>query len=163
MTRFLSRRAVLSGAAAFAAAGPALAALDPMAIKNQVTRERVGGLATQFLGTKVGRGECTDFVEKVLNMLNCFHKGYVWGLPANSIQPGIIIQFWDTKFTSPDGRSTWGTAPGGQHTAIVLAWSGSVAKLIHQNDGVRKVTVRDVNLGWKHTGRLEYFQPLSQT
>jgi hypothetical protein len=160
MTSLLSRRAVLSGGAALAATGPALAAFDPMEIAYLQARMRVISAAPQFMGTKVGSGECTDFVARVLDVCHCSHKNYVWGRPAYRIEPGIIIQFWDTHYTSPDGRSTWGTAPGGQHTAIVLSGADGFFKLIHQNDGVRKVTTRDVHLEWKHTGRIEIFQPL---
>ena len=49
--------------------------------------------------------------------------------------------------TSPDGNAWFETNT--QHTAIVLNWSydTKVAKVIHQNWGVRKVTVDDLNLG----------------
>jgi len=76
-------------------------------------------------------------------------RNYVWGVETQNAWPGNIIQFWDTHFTSPDGFSSWGTAKGGQHTALIAGHEGPVVSLIHQNDGVRKVTFRALDLRWK--------------
>ena len=108
------------------------------------------------LGQQISRGECTDLVDAALAYVKAKPgNNYVWGQVATTPRRGNIIQFWDTKFSWKDangGSGTWGTAPGGHHTAIVKSANGTQVTLIHQNDGQRVVTTRAIDLAWSHTG-----------
>jgi uncharacterized protein YkwD len=109
-------------------------------------------------------GECTHLAEAALAYAKAkparfSAKEYVWGNPVSTPERGDIIQFWDARFTSPDGRSWWGGGAGTHHTAIVLARKGSVVTLIEQNvNNVRKVMQKDYDLSWPHSGRLVVYR-----
>jgi hypothetical protein len=110
------------------------------------------------LGQTISRGECTDLVDAALAAVKAKPgSNYVWGRAVATPRRGYIIQFWDTQFTSPNG-STWGTAKGGQHTAIVASAKGTEVTLVHQNDGERKVSKRTIDLAWTHTGTYKIYQ-----
>lgn len=124
----------------------------------------VYALARMAEGVTVGRGECTDLVDAALAYARKRPgRNYVWGTPVSQadMKAGDIIQFWDVHFTSPNG-STWGTAPGGHHTAIVRTVDGTKVLLVHQNDGVRRITLRRIDLAWSHTGKYNIYRPVPQ-
>ena len=123
-----------------------------------VDRENlIARFAEGKLGQTISRGECTDLVDAALASVKAKPgSNYVWGRPVTTPRRGYIIQFWDTQFTFPNG--TWGTAKGGQHTAIIASAKGTEVTLVHQNDGERKVTKRTINLAWSHTGTYNIYQ-----
>lgn len=179
MTHPITRRAVLAGGASMLAVGPVLGAAAgsfaetsspyvfqalgamyaPLAPTVEGYRRAVLSYAMSFKGKTVGGGECTDFVQAVLNKLQFPNYGTNWGQRVDWIDYGVILQWYKAKYTSPDGNSWFGTDT--QHTAFVVSWDrkSQVAQVIHQNWGVRKVTVDNLNLGWKHTGSMEVWVP----
>jgi hypothetical protein len=119
----------------------------------------------------VGPGECTQLPQAALAALgalppvfrgamppNMLRYEYVWGTPVNPpYQPGDIIQFWFYSTTSPSGAKWW-TSRG--HTAIIAqAHPGGMLNLLEQNNGVRAVTARWLDLDWPHTGWYFVYRP----
>ena len=123
-----------------------------------VDRENlIAKFAEGKLGQTINRGECTDLVDAALAAVKAKPgSNYVWGRAVTTPRRGHIIQFWDTQFTHKDG--TWGTAKGGQHTAIVASAKGTEVTLVHQNDGEKKVSKRTIDLAWSHTGTYKIYQ-----
>jgi hypothetical protein len=116
--------------------GRATAGNTGVQIFQATVGQRVIVQAYAFLGEKIGRGECTDYVDLVLK--TAFAKpgnNYVWGTEVTTIAPGDIIQFWNTKFTGPNG-AVWQT--NDKHTAVVVGISGSRVTLIHQKLSLRQ-------------------------
>jgi hypothetical protein len=136
--------------------------------------DAVRAYADSKLGQTVGGGECTDLVDEALRVAGAKPGlNYVWGteIPAppqwGTWQNGDIIQFWDAQFkwTENGGTYTWGVGPTGRHTAII--WNAEFtnsrpwdAWLIHQNDGVRQVTQRQVYLHDLVSGRFIVYRPV---
>jgi hypothetical protein len=150
-----------------AALAPALPLLP---VKSLPPRENanqnilVVNFARSKMGQTVGGGECTELVDAALAYAQKQPgHGYVWGTEIDmwSMRPGDIIQFWDVTFSLPDG-GTWGTAPGGRHTAIVRHADGSGVMLVHQNDVSRSVTQRPLDLAWPHSGSFNVYRPVDQ-
>jgi len=141
-----------AGAAPAAASAPS-AAGNPIV---QFAQAHLGVCVNSQWGSDC---ECTRLAEAALASAGDWQgSNYVWGDVVTDIQPGDIIQFWDTHFTGPN--LTWGVgdAPGSHHTAIVETVSGTRVMLIHQNDGERIthrgiIGGRELDLGWQHTGR----------
>jgi len=127
---------------------------------------RVAEVAKNSVGQSFGRGECTDFVDAVLARLHGKPgRNYVWGLGSSTPSVGLIVQFFGTRFTSPDGHSWWGTST--QHTAIIVGSEvqngrpTSRLTLAEQNvNGVRSVRLNTYDLSWPHTGQFHYYIPL---
>jgi hypothetical protein len=166
------RRLILSLVSVFAWLGAMMAALacvggasagdTGVQVFRAMVASRVVMTAPAFLGQKIGRGECTDYVDLVLkHAVAQPGKNYVWGTPTGGqIQQGDIIQFWKTQFTGPNG-ATWGTSD--KHTAIVIGVSGTRVTLIHQNFPFGSgVTQGDFDLGWPHTGTYQVYRPISE-
>jgi hypothetical protein len=143
-------------------AGGASAGDTGVQVFRAMVGPRVVMTAPAFLGQRIGRGECTDYVDLVLkHAVAQPGKNYVWGTPTGGqIQQGDIIQFWKTQFTGPNG-ATWGTSD--KHTAIVIGVSGTRVTLIHQNFPIGSgVTQGDFDLGWPHTGTYQVYRPVSK-
>lgn len=126
----------------------------------------VAKTAISLLGQHVGSGECTDLAAEALRLATARPgTNYVWGTPVSKgskIQTGDIIQFWNARFTGPAGQE-WGTLEGGQHTAVILAVSGTVLNLVHQNFPAGSPVVRgSIDLSWSHTGSYEIYRPIAQ-
>lgn len=141
--------------------GGAMAQDTGLQVFRSMAGVRVVQTAPAFLGQKIGRGECTDYVDLVLkHAVAQPGKNYVWGTEVTTIGAGDIIQFWNTKFTGPNGAA-WGT--NDKHTAIVLSVSGTRVTLIHQNFPSKSVVTKgDYDLGWPHTGTYKIYRPISQ-
>ena len=183
------RIARLGGAAlaiglSVAGLGTTQASASPLgdAIVN-FARARMGQCVTRSLQTlpgacptlpagAVGDGECTDLVQAALRAesavppsfhgpmpLSMLSRRYWWGTPVRMpYQAGDVIQFWYYSATAPNG-STWMTSEG--HTAIIAkAYFGGWVTLLEQNNnGVRAVTSRTINLLWRHTGFFFVYRP----
>jgi hypothetical protein len=125
------------------------------------------------LGQQVDTGECTDLVVEALRAAGAWQgSNYVWGnvLPQppqyGTWQNGDIIQFWNAQFSwTQNGVTTnWGVGSTGRHTSII--WNATFSSsgpwdtwLIHQNDGVRKVTQRQVYLRHLVSGQFIVYRP----
>src|SRR5690349_5928878 len=136
----------LGAAAAVPAASLLLRADEAAALTLSPPWQRfskhVAAIASQCVGQSFGRGECTDFVAAVLARAGGKPgNNYVWGEPITSLSSaglGSIVQFFATRFTSPDGRSWWGTST--QHTAIVVAHE------IRNGRPTAKLTLAELNV-----------------
>jgi hypothetical protein len=141
--------------------GGATAQNTGVQIFQAMVGQRIMVQAYAFLGQKIGRGECTDYVDLVLK--TAFARpgsNYVWGNEVTTVAPGDIIQFWNTKFTGPNGAA-WGT--NDKHTAVVVGVSGPKVTLIHQNFPYGSpVTKGEYDLSWPHTGTYKVYRPVSQ-
>jgi hypothetical protein len=130
------------------------------ALRIVALRQRILSFAEARMGQTIGRGECTDLVDAALADARAVpQRNYVWGSPVQlqNAAPGDIIQFFNTSFTSPDGRSQWGTST--QHTAIIAAVNGSRVTLIEQNvNNNRSVLSNSYDLSWSHTGTFIIYQ-----
>ncbi len=125
----------------------------------------------------VGDGECTHLVQYALKHAGARpphfgavkDKDYTWGTKLsslNDLKAGDVLQFWDAQFTSPDGRSSWGTGVSkdrsspNHHTAIFAGMNNGMAVLYEQNvNKVRKVMRNAYHLDWPHTGEVIAFRP----
>jgi hypothetical protein len=120
--------------------------------------------ALTLLNQKVGGGQCTDFVSKVLADVHA--KGgdfthtdgdYIWGIklnyPTERPQPGDIIQIYGgAKFTlqDPTGRRTGSWSTNDQHSAIIESVNGTVVNWIGQNSPYGSPVQRGkLDLGWR--------------
>jgi hypothetical protein len=169
-------------------AGPSLASpsgLSPvvdfserLAYPSNPLGDAVWAFANARLGQEVGAGECTDLVQAALRAAGAWPGDtsnppyYVWGnvLPQppqyGTWQNGDIIQFANAHFqwTQGGATQTWGVGPTGRHTSII--WDARFTNsgpwdtwLIHQNDGVRKVTQRQVYLHNLVSGQFFVYRP----
>ncbi|GAA3000517.1 hypothetical protein [Kitasatospora sp. NPDC006786] len=144
------------------------------------TGDAVQKFATSRLGQTVGGGECTDLVNAALQDANARPGNfsnppyYVWGTEITQRPPqwgtwqnGDIIQFAYAHFQWVENHvtKTWGVGPTGRHTAII--WNATFTGsgpwdtwLIHQNDGVRKVTQRQLYLARLVSGSYTVYRPV---
>jgi hypothetical protein len=123
---------------------------------------RVKNFALTNIGRSFGRGECTDLVDAALAASKAKPgRNYVWGYGPVALQdavPGQVIQFWNTKFTSPDGNSWWAAE---KHSAIIVGVRGPRLTLVEQNvNNVRSTVKKEYDLSWPHTGRYLIYTPM---
>jgi hypothetical protein len=118
---------------------------------------------------QTGDGECTHLAMAALDSVGArIDPGkYDWGKKVSEspykssadIQPGDIIQLFNTEFDDPRGKDFGWSATSSQHTAIVESNNGGVLGLLEQNtwtdctnDGCktnrRFVTRGTLNLNW---------------
>jgi len=118
------------------------------------------------LKTKVGSGQCWDFAEEALNLVNASWDGlYEFGrkvdLESECVYPGDIIQFEKVIIEyNKEGRK-WRENMG-HHTAIVYKVnSKGNFDLAHQNYGYSRKKVGITNLELKNitTGEFIIYRP----
>ena len=151
---------------------------QPLDYPHNPIGDAVWNYANNKLGQTVDTGECTDLVIEALRSAGAWQGDtsnppyYVWGnvLPEppqyGTWQNGDIIQFANAHFKWTVGSTTytWGVGDTGRHTAII--WDARFTNerpidtwLIHQNDGVRKVTQRQVFLRHIVSGQFSVYRP----
>jgi hypothetical protein len=173
----------ISGADAPKAKGTARAhavAIPPLNLK-------VVEFARDFVGKKVGSGECTSLASEALKHADArrYRLGgpevdYIWGLPVSSFRdalPGDIIQFRDAVFEGKmrlsNRRTRWWRHEYHHHTAIIteVRENGRLVTLLHQNVGpddatdaekkvVQEGTLRSDSL--KEGGKVWIYRPVAR-
>ncbi|MDC3253090.1 hypothetical protein OAU25_02450 [Crocinitomicaceae bacterium] len=129
---------------------------------------KIIALANQKVNTTVGRGECWDLADFVLEKTNAvWDHGYKFGElidPDNTcIQPGDIMQFKNVRLQWKEGNMVYFEKMQ-HHTAIVLSRvSDDQFLLIHQNIGEhgRKVGVSPLLLSAIKTGTIMVYRPVA--
>ena len=126
--------------------------------------DRVVEEAKKSLGLKIGRGECWDLVQEILDREGARWKrpvefGKKIDLATQDAKPGDIIQMYSIVIQYSNRIEYFG-AP--QHTAIIVSVeSKSNFTLLHQNiAGKRYVTYGNIDLTRKKSGRFEIYRPV---
>lgn len=122
----------------------------------------------QTMGKTVGRGECWDLVQEILDK-----EGAAWTRPVkfgrlldplkDEVRPGDIIQFKTLRLeeTLPNGGRRWEILGSPDHTSVVYEVLGPLKyKLAHQNlSGKRFVQVTELDLGKRTSGQYWIYRP----
>ena len=124
-------------------------------------------LAKSKMRKRVGRGECWDLAQYVLDKTESKWDGlYKYGRRINRqrecIMPGDIIQFERVKVRYQNGRYTV-TESMAHHTAIVYDVSNqNEIRLIHQNTAEtgRRVGISSLNFEHVISGRMKIYRPV---
>lgn len=131
--------------------------------------QRIASLAGGKMGKKVGRGECWDLAQYVLEETNCEWDGmYVFGeelAPSACLMPGDIIQFKNVVIKYQKGKTKY-TEMMTHHTAIVYeVKSKDEVVLIHQNTGYtgRKVGTSALVFSTITKGKYWIYRPKPKT
>ena len=137
----------------------------PASFPGLVLDGRISAEAGKYLGKTVGRGECWDLAQKVLDDLGAdwqrpvqFGRRVDWNKEA--VEPGDIMQMYSLKLVYADRIEYFGLP---QHTAIVSrVLAPGVYELLHQNvAGKRFVVKGQINLKVISGGTLEVYRPLA--
>ena len=121
---------------------------------------------TPLLNTQVGRGECWDLAEALLNGVGAkWSPPYVYGKPINpkkdDVFPGDMVQFEGLKLEyEKDGGFYNESMP--HHTAVIYkVVSKGVYILAHQNTAYsgRKVGTSEFRLEWIKKGKYYFYRP----
>jgi len=124
-------------------------------------------IAHKYKSKKVGRGECWDLAQLVLNETGAEWDGYeVYGRKINRkkecVYPGDIIQFEKVKLKYTEGNLTY-TESMYHHTAIVKeVLSNNEVVLLHQNTAAtgRKVGESNLRFDTITKGELFIYRPV---
>jgi len=124
----------------------------------------------KVMGTTVGRGECWDLAQQVLDQnLADWVRPTSFGLPLNpetdEIKAGDIIQFRNLKITGqlPGGIMRFEALGAPDHTAVIYKVLGNKRyTLAHQNvRGNRSVIKGDINLANVTSGKYWIYRPVA--
>jgi hypothetical protein len=128
--------------------------------------------ANSKLGSKVGRGECTDLVSGALayagapaGNFSSSNGHYTWGkrinFPSEAARPGDIVQLVNVKLSFKTANS-WGSwETGTQHSAVIVSAEGKLLHVIDQNAPPGSPVGRnDIHLDWTlERGDYAIFRP----
>ena len=128
--------------------------------------EKVATIAEEFIGTKVGTGECWDLAQFALNKAGAKWDGrYGYGrkldTPNEAVKRGDVVQFSKVLVERRDG-TTIEQETMGHHTAIVLrVHEPGRYTLAHQNFGTegRKVGSYELVMADVKRGTITFFRP----
>ena len=155
-----------------------IAAQHPKPVKR-IGTAKAGGYTNKILeyansklGSKVGRGECTDLVSGALAYAGApagnFSRSdghYTWGrrinFPSEAARPGDIIQLVNVKLSFKTANS-WGSwETGTQHSAVIVSAEGKLLHVIDQNAPPGSPVGRhDIHLEWTlERGDYAIFRP----
>lgn len=135
---------------------------SPIPILNQEIINKL----SPVLNTQVGRGECWDLAELLLNSVEASWKPpYVYGKLVNpkkdEIFPGDMVQFEGVKMKyEKDGGFYEENMP--HHTAVIYkVISAGSFLLAHQNTAYsgRKVGISEFRLEWVKKGKYYFYRP----
>lgn len=120
----------------------------------------------KLMGEKVGRGECWDLAQHVLDKLGAnWTRLFNYGRKLDKSEPykpGDIIQFKSVK-TEWKTKYAWGSAQIGMpdHTAIIWQVESNLKfQVAHQNyNNIRKVGLGDIDLTHMVSGRYQVYRP----
>lgn len=117
------------------------------------------------MGKKVGRGECWDLAQAVLDYYSAdWKRPTYFGIPLNpekdNIIPGDIIQMYNVRLEYNNKIEYFGLP---EHTAIVYkVISKNNFKIAHQNvAGKRFVILSNFNLKYVKTGNVKFYRPVA--
>lgn len=137
-----------------------LAILDP---RTPAPNKRIVWYAANHFGRRVGNGECWTLGAAALAYAGAQPpRWYDFGaeITLAESQPGDILQFTSARFDFPNGAYAWMGAPN--HTAVILWRLGTHVVLLHQNFGVRAVTVLGIDMRRMTRGRVQVYRPLAR-
>jgi hypothetical protein len=142
---------------------------NPSDLNEGTLNAKVLDFVNSVMGKTVGRGECWDVAQAVLDQ-----EGADWTRPVtygklldpakDAILPGDIIQFRsvriDEKFSNGSSRTEYLGAP--DHTAVVYEVLEPLHfRLAHQNiGGKRFVQITEVNLNHRTAGQYWIYRPV---
>ena len=135
-----------------------------------VLNGKVLDFVNKVMGQTVGRGECWDVVQEVLDQ-----EGADWVRPLTygrlldpqkePVLPGDLIQFLSLRIDEklPNGGSRWEILGSPDHTSVIYEVLGPLHyKLAHQNlSGKRFVQVTELDLNKKTSGKYWIYRPVS--
>ena len=137
-----------------------LAVRDP---KVPATNKRIVAFATRHLSKKVGNGSCWTLAYAAQVAAGAqLPNAYVFGreITLADSMPGDILQFTSARIEYPNGRYVLMGIPS--HTAIILWRDGTRVVLLHQNFGVKSVTVLGVDMRQMTRGSVQVYRPLQK-
>jgi len=132
--------------------------------------QKIVKLASEQESKKVGKGECWDLVQLVLDESNADWDGYedfgdLINHKKDCIYPGDIIQFENVKIEWEDGKYTY-VETMKHHFAVVhdVQEDGTIM-LIHQNTGQhgRKVGKTIFRIANMEKGKIFVFRPKAKS
>lgn len=132
--------------------------------------QKIAQLAKKKLRKKVGRGECWDLAQYVLNETNSDWDGYeVYGRKFNRkkecIFPGDIIQFDKVKIKYTEGNITYMESMK-HHTAVVYkVINKNEIVILHQNTAEfgRKVGKSTLRFDTVTSGKMIFYRPVKKS
>jgi hypothetical protein len=126
---------------------------------------RVAAEAERYLKRRVGRGECWDLAQQILDDLGAdWQRPARFGRPVDwskeEVRPGDIMQMYSVKLVYENRTEYFGLP---QHTAVVSkVLAPGVYELLHQNvAGKRFVTRGQFSLKNMTAGTLEVYRPVA--
>lgn len=135
---------------------------DPPALNQEIVL-----LARAKIKKKVGRGECWDLAEYVLDAKGCeWDHQYVYGRPIDPLKecifPGDILQFEKVELKWQDGRTRYEESMS-HHTAIVSkVIDATHIMILHQNTDEfgKKVGESDFYFNRVVKGKIRVYRPV---
>ncbi len=127
--------------------------------------EKIVNYVEKLIGKKIGRGECWDLAQYVLDHFNAdwsrpFNFGVPYNYKYNKIQAGDIVQMYDVVLEYNNRKEIYGSP---DHTAIVYKVNrNGLLTLAHQNVfGKRYVILSKFDPAKLKKGHLRFYRPVS--
>jgi len=127
--------------------------------------KKIVKLLDSLIGKRIGRGECWDLAQYLLDYYNADWKrltdfGKELDYKSDKISAGDIIQMYNVKLAYNNKVKYFGLP---QHTAVVYkVISKNHFKIAHQNvEGKRYVIISDFDLSHLKTGKIYFYRPVA--